>query len=170
MTDKNRICKKEGCNNYVVRDYIDDDGKKHNCQRRKFCLSCSPFGEHNTRDFNAISNRKKPDFKKYFNQRKRKVSAKAYGIVGYGCWYCNYNIGIKGTQVLEFHHLDPNNKKFSITTREMVGHKWCKILKEMKKCVSLCCRCHREVHIDLISAEEIKNIHQMKWKKILSRA
>jgi hypothetical protein len=36
------ICKKEFPN------WIKVDGKNKNLQRRKYCLECSPFGQHNT--------------------------------------------------------------------------------------------------------------------------
>ena len=36
----------------------------------------------------------------------------------------------------------------------------------MTKCVSLCCRCHREFHAGLISREKMYSIYIEKWKEI----
>jgi hypothetical protein len=47
--------------------------------------------------------------------------------------------------VLEFHHRNPNDKKFDISRRK---HKtsWKTITKELDKCDLLCANCHREKH------------------------
>jgi hypothetical protein len=34
-------------------NHVHINGRAHNLQRRKFCLDCSPFGRHNTRDLSA---------------------------------------------------------------------------------------------------------------------
>lgn len=177
-----RVCAKEGCTNRVPKYFIDKDGKKHNCQRRKFCFFCSPFGEHNTIDFNALENRGicsqcgrptqkgKYNRKKcstcYFQEKQKRISDKVYRIVGYSCWFCGYDKGNKGQSVLEFHHIDPSKKMFGLSTREFVGKKWKDVFKEMTKCISLCCRCHREFHAGLISKEQIYDIYIKKWKDI----
>lgn len=174
-----RICAKEGCNNNVPRYYTTEDGKKHNCQRRKFCFECSPFGFHNT----SQKNRKRDgcvcpkcgrpsltDTRKcyscYFNERQVSVSEKVYSLVGYDCWLCGYNKGFKARSVLEFHHMVPKEKLFNLTTREFVGHSWIKVVKELQKCVSLCCRCHREYHAGIIAEDKIKNIYKERWNEI----
>jgi hypothetical protein len=46
--------------------------------------------------------------------------------------------------VLDFHHPDPKNKKFSISQGEMYG--WRKLKQEMDKCILLCSNCHRDLH------------------------
>lgn len=47
---------------------------------------------------------------------------------------------------LDFHHIDPTNKKISISN--IVQHFWCleKIQKEIDKCKILCANCHRKLH------------------------
>lgn len=42
------ICQK--CNKEFKQRYLHSDGKKYSLQRRKFCLECSPFKQHNTKD------------------------------------------------------------------------------------------------------------------------
>tara|TARA_Y100000022_G_scaffold124448_2_gene107779 strand:+ start:6311 stop:6541 length:231 start_codon:yes stop_codon:yes gene_type:complete len=55
------------------------------------------------------------------------------------CGYDNY-IG-----ALEFHHLDPTQKDFTIAKVKLTtfGEK---VEKELDKCVLLCSNCHREQH------------------------
>ena len=177
-----RICYKEGCENLVPKYFIDDNGKEHNCQRRKFCLKCSPYGEHNTRNLNrkkiGYGSGKCPKcggvsqkgnskcFKCYFNEKKIRKTEKVYNLIGYNCWLCNYSNN-KLTSILEFHHINPGLKLFSLSTREFVGKKWKDVLNEMKKCVSLCCRCHREYHSGLIDEDKILEIYKERWKSIM---
>ena len=67
-------------------------------------------------------------------------------------WYKDYKSNLKCSQCnenhpscLEFHHLDPKNKKFNI------GNSYAKysketILEEMNKCIILCSNCHKKLH------------------------
>lgn len=48
------------------------------------------------------------------------------------------------TYVLDFHHIDANNKEFTIG-RMMKGAK-SKLQEEINKCICLCANCHREFH------------------------
>ena len=56
------------------------------------------------------------------------------------CVECNYSRCI---QALEFHHLDPTKKDFTIS-----GKSWSfeRLKKEVDKCILLCNRCHTETH------------------------
>jgi hypothetical protein len=60
---------------------------------------------------------------------------------------CGYN---KYNGALEFHHLDPNEKDFSISRS---GHctAWDKVKLELDKCILVCANCHREIHAGLIT-------------------
>lgn len=61
---------------------------------------------------------------------------------------------------LQFHHLDPNEKDFSISSA--AAWAWHRLVKELDKCVLLCNRCHAEVHAGVedlrnyLTAEEIE--------------
>jgi len=176
-----RICAKKECSNIFPREYITEDGKKHNLQKRKYCFQCSPFGEHNTKNFNnnnsgiccicgeQSQSAKKKCYKCYFNENKHKKIEQVYSLVGYDCWLCGYDKGKGGVPILEFHHIDPIKKLFGLSTREFVGHKWEKVFNEIKKCVSLCCLCHREFHAGLILPEKIIDIYIKRWRKIKDR-
>jgi hypothetical protein len=53
--------------------------------------------------------------------------------------------GDKRWYVLEFHHLDPTKKDFSIaSSAKRFGN--IKFMEEIKKCEVLCANCHRELH------------------------
>ncbi|PWT75527.1 MAG: hypothetical protein C5B59_08595 [Bacteroidetes bacterium] len=61
------------------------------------------------------------------------------------CKVCGY---MKCMSALEFHHLDPKTKLFTISGGKAP---WAEIVEEAKKCVLLCSNCHREVEEGLIS-------------------
>jgi hypothetical protein len=61
------------------------------------------------------------------------------------CKKCGYN---KYLQALDFHHLDPKEKEFGLGENRS-GRSFKKMIEEASKCALLCCRCHREVHIEL---------------------
>jgi len=171
------ICKKCG---EQFSQYKKIDGKLRNFQRRKYCLTCSPFGFRNTKKLEyggktkickicgKLSNINRNICSScQYHQNKKKIRDKVYNIIGLDCWRCGYNKGEQSILVLEFHHLVPSNKTFELTLRRLMGRKWMDVWKEMQKCVSLCCLCHREFHAGIISKEEIKNIHIKRWDKIL---
>ena len=65
---------------------------------------------------------------------------------GSKCQICNYD---KYQGALDFHHLDPNEKDFSIgeaTSRVLNS----KIKAELDKCILVCSNCHRELHGGII--------------------
>lgn len=162
------------------------DGKKRNLKNRKYCLDCSPFGLHNTKRIHvsSVSNvdRKcktcdkllKPysqDRRNFcgmcsYKDRKIKMSDKIHAIVGDACWYCGYDKGTIGRKVLDFHHIDPAQKKMSVSLREIVSTSWKKLMEEIVKCALLCCRCHREVENGIIDKKEMEQIYKNKWAQL----
>lgn len=60
------------------------------------------------------------------------------------CNNCNEN----HPAVLDFHHLDPNEKIRAVTT--VVERNWSlkRIKDEIAKCIPLCSNCHRKLHWD----------------------
>jgi len=46
---------------------------------------------------------------------------------------------------LDFHHVDPREKKFNIG-KMLYGFSKDNILKEISKCIVLCSNCHRKLH------------------------
>lgn len=59
-----------------------------------------------------------------------------------GCAECGYR---KVAAALDFHHPDPDSKEFS-PGNAVARYGMDRILREVEKCIVLCCRCHRELH------------------------
>lgn len=119
--------------------------------RRRFCLSCSPFGAHNTSK--VPSGESDPHLR--FEQQRQRRNACAYRSLkrrrqrrkselvaarGGRCLDCGY-AGSPG--VMEFHHRDPVTKSF--TLGEFSGALE-RLLQEAEKCDLLCANCHRIRH------------------------
>lgn len=66
------------------------------------------------------------------------------------CERCGYNRCIKA---LEFHHLDPTQKDFTISNDHF---KLKDAIEESKKCILICANCHRELHDNLWSIEDMR--------------
>ena len=75
---------------------------------------------------------------------RREVKRKLIEYKGGKCQICGYN---RYQEALEFHHLDPSQKDFTISG----GTKSFESLKpEVDKCILVCANCHREIHAGLI--------------------
>ena len=75
---------------------------------------------------------------------RREVKRKLIEYKGGKCQICGYN---RCQEALEFHHLDPSQKDFTISG----GTKSFESLKpEVDKCILVCANCHREIHAGLI--------------------
>ena len=151
------------------------NGKIHNISNRKFCLECSPFKQHNTKNLlecELIQTKKicpmckieKPVDEFYSRRngtncsvyckvctnsstvdRQRAVKQKAVDYLGGKCNVCSYD---KYIGALEFHHINPAEKDFSIAQLKLSSFE--RIKSELDKCVLLCANCHREFHGGLI--------------------
>ena len=62
-----------------------------------------------------------------------------------GCGYSKKTHDRFTTAALDFHH-HRKNKKHNVGNMIRDGYSWANILKEIKKCVVICCRCHAELH------------------------
>jgi len=69
---------------------------------------------------------------------------KAIHYKGGSCQHCGYD---KCTWAFEFHHLNPEDKSFTIS--KGYSFLWTKLKKELDKCLLLCANCHRELHYRL---------------------
>jgi 5-methylcytosine-specific restriction endonuclease McrA len=74
--------------------------------------------------------------------KRHQIKRKAIDYKGGKCNNCGYD---KCDSALQFHHIDPSQKDFGIST-EGVIRKWEAIKEELDKCVLLCVRCHAEEH------------------------
>lgn len=146
------------------------DGKVRNLANRKYCLDCSPFGQHNTRKLKVVEadtavccqchqelpvnnfyrtpqGRLKAYCKNCWTLRKRgyvqRFKLQCVKYKGGQCYLCGYH---KCIGALEFHHLDPTQKDFGISKRGGRGAFTDKVKVELDKCILVCANCHREIH------------------------
>ena len=81
---------------------------------------------------------------KHVKTHRQKIKEKAIGYKGGKCERCGYNRCIRA---LDFHHLDPNKKDFTIGNYKILS--WDKIKSELEKCILICSNCHREIHDEI---------------------
>lgn len=166
-------CKK--CNKQFP-NLIKIDGKTHNMCNRKFCLECSPFGLHNTKNLVSMYDdgyKKCPRCEKVLEismfyirsdreqqpssfckkcvhqqtvERQRAFKELSVEYKGGRCSLCGYN---RYNGSLEFHHLDPLKKDFCISKCHFTNFE--KIKKELDKCILVCSNCHKEIHGNIAS-------------------
>ena len=135
------ICKKE----FSVK--IEIDGKQRNLQNRKFCLTCSPFGNHNTsKDPPKIGESKESRAKKCKNKKgvvyRKRIKQKLIKMYGGKCIVCGYNKN-EFPSAFAFHHKNPEEKEFKIAGCSISIKN---LIEECKECQLLCVRCHAEIH------------------------
>jgi DNA replicative helicase MCM subunit Mcm2 (Cdc46/Mcm family) len=75
-------------------------------------------------------------------KRRETLKTKAIEYKGGKCEICNYN---KCVSAMEFHHIDPNQKDFAISSKGYT-RSWEKVRIELEKCILVCSNCHREIH------------------------
>jgi hypothetical protein len=127
------------------------DGKMRSLYRRRFCLECSPFGDHNTSKVplglrsteeaaNARRERRREQFRRSLRKRRRKRKADLVAAYGGRCVDCGYS---SCPEALQFHHRDPSTKEFRLG--EFSGS-LARLIKEAAKCDLVCANCHRVRH------------------------
>ena len=80
--------------------------------------------------------------------RQRSLKQKAIDYKGGKCQCCGYD---KYQGALEFHHIDPTEKDFSIGNAKLTSFN--KIKTELDKCILVCSNCHREIHGGIIDVQ-----------------
>jgi hypothetical protein len=127
------------------------DGKMRSLYRRRFCLECSPFGDHNTSKVplglrsteeaaKARRDRRREQFRKSLRKRRRRRKADLVAAHGGRCVDCGYSTC---PEALQFHHRDPSTKDFGL------GHfngSLARLIAEAAKCDLVCANCHRVRH------------------------
>ena len=105
---------------------------------------------------------------------RRNTKLKLITCMGSKCQICGYN---KSQNALEFHHIDPEEKDFSLSNTRANPKNWSTLIKELQKCILLCSNCHKEVHegvsilpkfyqsFDESLLELSENIHLLKQTK-----
>jgi len=82
---------------------------------------------------------------------------------GSKCGICGYD---RCNEALEFHHLTPEKKDFSLSNFKFENVS--SIIRELKKCVCVCGNCHREIHNGIIEIpDDITRYNCKKSKGII---
>ena len=76
---------------------------------------------------------------------RKRTKQKLVDYKGGKCIECGYK---KCIDALEFHHRNPNEKEFGISTKGTT-RSYKKLIKEVDKCDLLCSNCHKEIHYKL---------------------
>lgn len=121
----------------------------------KICKRCDthkpPSDFYLRRDGTNLSPYCKPCSVDQTTERQRKLKMDAVAYKGGCCNVCKYD---KCINALEFHHIDPSQKDFTIS--QVKSYKFDdKLKKELDKCTLLCSNCHRETHFLLFNQLEI---------------
>ncbi len=100
-----------------------------NNHKRKYCYDCSPVGLSSAERLIRLD---------------RLLKHKLVTYKGGKCERCGYD---KCEAALQFHHIDPTEKDFSISHINL-GQEFNleKLYKEVDKCILLCANCHAEEH------------------------
>ena len=93
------------------------------------------------KDYKDKTPEEKAAFNAYCINRWRQRKVKAIEYKGSKCHICGYNAC---PDVLEFHHLNPEEK--DVDWQKLRLRSWTAITSELDKCVLLCANCHREEH------------------------
>src|SRR3954469_19282865 len=80
-------------------------------------------------------------------RRRKRMKEALVAEAGGACLLCGYS---RCLAALEFHHLDPTAKRFSVAARGLT-RSLAKAREEARKCVLLCSNCHVEVEAGLVT-------------------
>jgi hypothetical protein len=117
---------------------------KH-CKRCETTKNADEF--YRRRQGTNLSSYCKPCTNNQTLERQRRFKKECIVYKGGSCQVCGYD---SCDGALEFHHLDPSQKDFSIAHARLTKFDN-KIKEELDKCAILCCNCHREAHSGLIT-------------------
>lgn len=141
---------KEVQTNHLTNGSIQSCGCLHNNSNKVFIKICKICGQ----EFSTHANNRlycyecSPDQKIYGNEyQKIKARAIKHQLIIYKggkCEKCGYN---KCEGALQFHHLDPSQKDFTIAQQNIAkDFDITTLYKEIDKCILLCANCHAEEH------------------------
>ena len=105
--------------------------KTPQANKRRFCYECSPSYDKDDRASNITAIR-------------HAIKRQLVEYKGGKCCKCGYNKSIKA---LQFHHLNPNEKEFTIASNlRLSDFNMQNYYNEVDKCLLLCANCHAEIH------------------------
>ena len=135
-------------------------GKELTGRQKMFCSKQCKSKYYQSQGYNTKYSQKKDyhgSLIKYYLIQQR----------GGKCEKCGYD---KNMAALEFHHLHPEEKEFTLDSRNLERHSDEEILKEFDKCILLCANCHAEFHhpeLDMSNIDSLKEAcKDIKYRKL----
>jgi len=125
------------------KDYYNQYGKKYYQEHKDYFKAQHDIyyqknKESVLRRGNQYNRKVKEDWEEY-------IKSLGLGI----CRCCGYD---KYFEVIDFHHENPSEKDVDISRiyhgKSLTEQRKELFRKEIEKCIPLCCRCHREIHIE----------------------
>ncbi len=144
-----RFCSQSCANKRKLSEETKRKIKEKLTKNSKECAKCGLKLSHN--NVSGFCKTCRPPSKKrseLVSEWRRRRKLKLINIKGDKCEICGYN---KCIWALEFHHLDPKEKDFSISQKNIKSME--KYIEEIKKCILVCSNCHREIHTGMVSLE-----------------
>jgi hypothetical protein len=129
----------------LVEEYRDDEERKELLQ-----IYFSAEEEDAKRWVSEDNLSKRERYREWFNEYKS----------NYRCLMCRE----RSPETLQFHHLDPQEKKYTITEMVKKCMMFDMIERELEKCVVLCSNCHYKAHRGLFKSDEIKSKAEKEYK------
>lgn len=115
-------------------------GKELTGQQKKFCCKQCKMEYY----------KKERDGKSYNSEYSQKKDAHGYYLKyklilarGGKCERCGYD---KNIAALQFHHINPEDKSFTLDARTIERKSDEEVIEEFNKCQLLCANCHMELH------------------------
>lgn len=160
MRKHNRINICHNCSKKFSTEPIINNKRVRLSYTRKYCLKCVPYKKSAARIF-RIKGKKirciicdkwyeynwrgtvKICRTCYTRKRRKENKNKGVEYLGGKCVCCGWD---KYVEALNFHHVNPKNKKFTISHSGRPDITWESLKKELDKCVLLCANCHAGVH------------------------
>jgi len=159
------------------------DGKIRVLKNRTKCLVCLPFKQKQPKQ--TIESFRKKNCEKYKQwyaiNGHSKITARRVArkralvrLCGGSCQVCGYDRCLRN---LAWHHIDPSEKSFQISSEIFQRNPRFVILEAMK-CILVCHNCHGEIHSNLICEDKIYDLNksvrenllgflEQKWETIL---
>lgn len=111
----------------------------HKCpeKRRRYNLEYKKKNAHRLIPLEVVRNKKKKkEIRKYIENIRSSESCKKCGENTDCC--------------LDFHHVNPEDKKFEIAVAAAKGVSLKTLNAELDKCIILCANCHRKLHAGIV--------------------
>lgn len=119
----------------------------------KTCRDCGvekPLSDFYTDGYYKVRTKYKPTCRtcemKGRKERSLQIIKSVFGDKP-ACLICGYD---KCFAALDFHHVDPSEKEYSIAKMLLGSPAKGRLEKELRKCVVLCATCHREYHAGVV--------------------